>query len=257
MESKAIIYGLDGKEVDKIEIPQIFTHKPRKDLISRVVVALESGEKQPQGRDPKAGQRNTAYSWGSGFGVARAPRRKGSGYPSARNAAFVPGVTGGRVTHPPRVDKYLLKKVNSNEKKQAITGAISATGKRELVGSRGHLIDDVPSFPLIIEDKLQTLKKTAEIVEVFENLGLIKDVNRAKFGRKIRAGKGKRRGRKFKRKKSVLIVINENLGIYQAARNIPGVDIINIKKLNCKDLAPGSKIGRLTLWVKSAINELQ
>ena len=73
------VYGLDGKVKQSIRTPSFFSMESRKDIISRVVAAIESAEKQPQGRDPIAGKRNTAQSWGSGFGAARIPRRKGSG----------------------------------------------------------------------------------------------------------------------------------------------------------------------------------
>ncbi|MHA1727169.1 MAG: 50S ribosomal protein L4 [Promethearchaeota archaeon] len=256
MEKKAKVYGLDGEEIDLLDLPEIFYLNPRKDLVSRAVISLEMKEKQQQGRDRMAGRRNTATSWGSGFGVARAPRRKGSGYPSARNAAFVPGVVGGRLTHPPRVKKVLIKKINRKERRLAFISAVSATGQRELVSTRGHLTDKILSFPLIVDDKIQTIKKTSKILEVLKNLGIINDIVRVKTGKKIRSGKGKRRGRRFKKKRSVLIVITENLGIYKAARNIAGVSIVSIDKLNCRDLAPGSQLGGLTLWTQSAFNEL-
>jgi len=83
MTDKVIIYGLDGKEKSTTELPKLFSINPRIDIVSRVVTSLELSTKQPQGRDPLAGMRNTARSWGSGFGTSRFPRRKGSGYPGA------------------------------------------------------------------------------------------------------------------------------------------------------------------------------
>jgi len=256
MTDKVIIYGLDGKEKSTAELPNLFSIRPRIDLVSRAVTSLELSTKQPQGRDPLAGMRNTARSWGSGFGTSRFPRRKGSGYPGARNAAFVPGAVGGRLPHPPRTIKVLTKHVNTKERHLALLNAISATANKELVSSRGHLISKIPSLPLVVDDKIQTIKKTSDVLEVFEKLGLFEDVQRVKDGLSIRAGKGKSRGRKFKRKKSILVVIKDNFGIYNAARNIAGVDIVNISSLNCSDLAPGAKLGRLTLWVESAFNRL-
>ena len=256
MEEKVIVYGLDGKEKETISLPPVFSINPRKDLISRAVRTIELNGKQPQGRDPLAGTKNTASSWGSGFGVARIPRRKGSGYPGARNAAFLPRAVGGRMALPPTSKKIFSKKMNSKEKKLALLNAISATGKKEWVQNRGHKIDKIQSFPLVIDDKIQTIKKTSNILEIFEKLGLIDDVNRAKKGRTIRAGKGKRRGRKYKKKKSILIVIKEDFGIFKAARNLSGVTVVNIKNLNTKNLAPGAFPGRLTLWVQSTFNSL-
>ena len=99
--------------------------------------------------------------------------------------------------------------------------------------------------------------KTSQVVEVISNIGLQSEIDRVKSGRTIRAGKGKRRGRKYKTKKGPLIVIKDDFGIYKAARNISGVDVINIENLNCKNLAPGAHIGRLVLWSQSAFKHLE
>ncbi|MHA1339863.1 MAG: 50S ribosomal protein L4 [Promethearchaeota archaeon] len=256
MEQKIAVYGLDGKKKDSIDLPLIFNYKPRKDLIKRSVISIQLNEKQPQGRNIMAGKRNTARTWGSGYGVSRTPRLKGSGYPTARHGAFAPGTTGGRLAHPPKTQKNLIRKLNKQERRLAIISAISATGAPKYVKERGHKVDKIPSLPLVIDDKFQAIKKTKDVKDVFEKLGLIDDILRVKNGKKIRAGKGKRRGRKYKNKKSILIVIKEDFGIYKAARNLPGVDIININKLNCNLLAPGTRMGRLTLWTQSAFNNL-
>ncbi len=250
------MYGLDGKVKQSIRSPAFFSMESRKDIISRVVAAIESAEKQPQGRDPLAGKRNTAKSWGSGYGAARIPRRKGSGYPGARNAAFIPRTVGGRLAWPPTSEKITKKKINAKEKKLGLLNAIVASSKTDLVSLRGHHIGKVPAIPLIVDDKIQTIKNTNEILKVFENLGLTEDIERVKNSVKIRAGKGKRRGRKYKKRKSVLVVVKDNFGIFQATRNLPGVDIVEFSKLNCRDLAPGALPGRLTLWSHSAFKQL-
>ncbi|MCJ7560718.1 50S ribosomal protein L4, partial [Candidatus Bathyarchaeota archaeon] len=74
--------------------------------------------------------------------------------------------------------------------------------------------------------------------------------------RKIRAGKGKRRGRKMKQAVGPLIVVVENKGLADAASNIPGVDIVTVNNLNTEMLAPGTHPGRLTLWTNGAIERL-
>jgi large subunit ribosomal protein L4e len=257
MTEKISILGLDGKEKESIDLPEVFSIEPRLDLIARAVVSIEAGSKQPQGRDPLAGKRNTAENWNTGFGVARVPRRQGSGYPGARQAAFAPMCVGGRLTHPPRSEKILVKNINKKEKHLALMSAISATQKRALVKGRGHFVDDVPSLPIVIDDKFQALKKSKEVLEIFEKLGLLKEIDRVKDHVTIRAGKGKRRGRKYKIRKGPLIVIKDNFGIFNAARNICGVDIVTINNLNCSALAPGTRCGRLTIWTQSAFNELK
>ena len=49
---------------------------------------------------------------------------------------------------------------------------------------------------------------------------------------------------------------SENKGIIYAARNLPGVDIVEVNNLNVELLAPGAHPGRLTIWTKSAILKL-
>jgi large subunit ribosomal protein L4e len=41
-----------------------------------------------------------------------------------------------------------------------------------------------------------------------------------------------------------------------AAMNIPGVDVVEVKQLNAENLAPGAKAGRLTIWSQAAIESL-
>jgi len=97
---------------------------------------------------------------------------------------------------------------------------------------------------------------TKEVLEVVNSLGLDEDLERAVNGRGIRAGKGKMRGRKMKTPKSFLIVVGEDQGISLGARNLPGVDIVEVHGLNAELLAPGTHPGRLVVWTKSAIERL-
>ena len=135
--------------------------------------------------------------------------------------------------------------------------AIAATASKELVAARGHLIDQVLEIPVVAISEVEKLRKTREVKETFMNLGLWPDVLRVKKSRKLRAGRGKMRGRAFKEAVGPLIVVKESDGIERAARNLPGVDVVRVTSLNVGVLAPGSHPGRLTLWSSSAIEELQ
>jgi len=139
----------------------------------------------------------------------------------------------------------------------ALRSAVAATGSKEVVASRGHMVDDVPDFPLVVVDDIQNLKKTKEVEEVLINLGVWADIFRVKDSRKIRAGKGKRRGRKMKQAVGPLLVITKNEGVAEAARNLPGLDVISVEKLNAEVLAPGTHFGRLTIWTNSAFEKLE
>lgn len=256
MVEKVNVLGLDGKVKESINLPKVFERIPRLDLIERAVASIEAAKKQPQGRDPLAGKRNTAESWGTGFHVARIPRTKGSGFPTSRSGTFAPRTVGGRLAHPPRSERVTIKQINKKEKHLALLSAIAATIKRDFVLKRGHQIEGISNLPLVIDDKFQSLKKTNQVLEVLEKIGLSKELSRIKDNLTIRAGKGKRRGRKYRQPRGPLIVVKDDFGIYEAARNIAGIDIVHIENLDCSQLAPGTHCGRLTIWTQSAFNEL-
>jgi len=248
----APVFDLEGKKVGRVKIPSVFNTSLRPDVIKKAVVAIQTHRIQPQGRDVMAGKRTTARSWGVGHGIARIPRLRDS-----RRAALAPGTVGGRQAHPPVVEKKIKKKIPKKEKRLALFSAIAATGLKEVVAERGHIVDDVPELPLVVTDDIQNLRRTQEVKDAFAKLGVWPDVCRVKESIKIRAGKGKMRGRRKKMGVGPLIVISENGGIMEAARNLPGVDVSFVKDLNPEILAPGTHPGRLTVWTKSSIEELR
>jgi large subunit ribosomal protein L4e len=248
----ANIYNLQGKPTTKTTLPTIFTTPLRPDVIKRAVLAAQSNRLQPQGRDPMAGKRTTAESQGTGSGRARIPRIKGGG----GTAKFAPSTVGGRQPHPPTSKKKIVKKIPAKERHLALLSAIAATASKEMVLSRGHQIENVPHIPLIVTDDISELTKAKEVEETLTCLGLAGDISRVKNSRKIRAGKGKRRGRKMKQAVGPLIVVAEDKGLLKAAANLPGVSITLVDGLNPELLAPGTHAGRLTLWTSGAIDSL-
>jgi len=252
VKKTAKIFSLEGKATGKIELPPVFATPLRPDVIKRAVLAIQSNRLQPQGRDPMAGKRTSAESRGTGMGIARLPRRKGG----SGRAAFAPGTVSGRQGHPPLSEKNIVKKIPKKEKRLALFSAIAATGSREVVASRGHHIKDVAEIPLVVTSDFESLTKTKEAEETLIRLGVLSEIFRAKEGTKVRAGKGKSRGRKMKRPVGSLIVVAENKGVVEAARNVPGVDVVTVADLNVEMLAPGTHPGRLTIWTSSAIERL-
>ena len=74
--------------------------------------------------------------------------------------------------------------------------------------------------------------------------------------KKIRAGKGKMRGRKYRKKTGILFVIAKDEGISKAVSNLPGCHVCRVENLGVEQLAPGASPGRLTIWSKGAIDFL-
>ena len=260
---KANVYSLDGKVVEKIDLPSHFSEDVRLDLIRKSVHALQSHRRQPYGSFEKAGKeyvikmnkRRRVFGASYGIGQSRTPRKVTSriGDRFVRVGAFAPQTVGGRRAHPPKVEKVWEKKINRKENKKAIRSAIAATGIKELVQRRGHIVKDVP---LIIVDDIEGLKKTKDVVELLKKIELNEELERAKK-KKVRAGKGKMRGRRYKKKKSILFVVSKKCELMKSAKNIPGADVVLVKDLNAELLAPGGDPGRLTIWSKSAIKDLE
>lgn len=264
MAKETNIYSLDGSKVGTIKLPAQFEEDYRPDLIRRAVLSYQSHRRQAYAPNPMAGQRSSAkfvgrrrkYGHGYGYGISRVPRVKVRGGRAVGRAVIVPMAVGGRRTHPPKVIKNYSEKINSKERRKAICSAIAATAMKDLVIARGHQVDNLESLPLVVEDSFQNLSKTKEVLTTLSKLGLDLELARSQ-GKKIRAGKGTMRNRKYKKKKGLLVVVSEDKGIFKSARSIPGIDVVNVKSLNAELLAPGTHPGRVTLFTKSAIEALQ
>lgn len=246
---KAKVIDLSGKEVGEMELPKVFSEEFRPDLIKRAVLAAQANRLQPYGPGKLSGLKTSAISWGTGRGVSRVPR-----IVNGRRAARVPQAKGGRRAHPPKPEADRTEKVNAKERKKAIRSAIAATANRDLVRARGHIFSGEPI--VVAKDDLEAVEKTGEVRKFLESCGLWDDVMRAKSGRTIRAGRGKMRGRKYKHPKSLLIVTGRDCGLIKASRNLSGVDITTVDRLNAELLAPGTHAGRLTVWTESSLQWL-
>lgn len=251
-------------KVGEVKLPSQFEEDFRPDLIQRAVLAIQSHKRQMYAASDKAGKRASAklsrrrrdYRGSYGFGISRVPRKIMTRRGTRMNwvGAFAPGTVGGRRAHPPKSEKIWRKKINEKERSKAIRSAITATIFKEIVAERGHIIPN--NYPFALDDKFESLTKTKEVLEALIKLGLEDELLRVKQ-KKVRAGKGKSRGRKYGKKKGPLIVVSKVNKLIRAASNIPGVDVVEVKSLNAELLAPGTKAGRLTLWTNAAINTLE
>jgi large subunit ribosomal protein L4e len=257
----ANVLSVKGMKKGKVKLPDVFSTPYRPDVIERAFLAQMSRKFQPKGLFPLAGLQSTAnyrgrresYRSGINKGLARLPRQK-LAKGSLGQVRIVPFAKGGRREHGPNVNKIFEERINGKERQLAIKSAIAATCNKDLIVKRGQILGT--EVPLIVEDALEALKKTSEVLELFKSLGLEADVSRAKEKKTIRAGRGKMRGRKYKRVKSTLIIVGEDKGIVKAAKNLEGVDVTTVKSLNVMHLAPGGVPGRLTVWTEDSLKKL-
>ena len=254
---KITTFTITGTKDGEIELPIIFSTPFRRELIHKAFTNLTSHKFQPQGRHPSAGQDVVADSNDppTGQGVSRVARAQGGGGGRQGQGAEVASTRGGRQAHPPIVGKVIYKKLNKKENKLALCSAIAATGSKELVESRGHKIEGVETFPIIVSDDIETVTKANEVAKILDALKLSQDVNRLET-RKSRSGQSRLRGRSKKVGKSVLFVTKDASNVTKAIGTLPGVDARNVKDLSVLDLAPGSDPSRLTVYSKSAIEEI-
>ncbi len=169
---------------------------------------------------------------------------------------MVPHSVGGRRAHPPKALKNLVEKINFKEKNQAICSSIAATANPEVVKGRGHKFNGV-QLPIILSNNFEQVKRTKDAIAVLKKLGLTPDLQRASEGRRMRSGRSRLRKGGYRTPKSLLIVYGKDDDIWRATRNLPGVDAVPVDKLDAEVLAPGGVAGRLTVWTKPAILELE
>lgn len=251
---KTTLFDSQGKKKSEIELPEIFSAKIREDLAQKYFEVNKLI--QPYANYIKAGKRHSAsgtishkrHDWKGhyGRGISRAPRktmwRRGTQF--FWIGAEVSGARGGRRAHPPKgIGKE--KKINQKEIKLAMDSAFAATTNKELIIQRYSSIEKISHAPVIIEslpEKTKQLKQTLEsIYPEFKNL-IFK--NKA-----VRAGKGRRRGRKYKSNAGILIIKSKD-----EKQKFKGLEVKPVSEVSISDLFP---LGRLTVYTKKSLEELK
>ncbi|XP_006810467.2 60S ribosomal protein L4-A-like, partial [Neolamprologus brichardi] len=120
----------------------------------------------------------------------------------------------------------------------------------------GHRIEEIPEVPLVVEDKVEGYKKTKEAVLLLKKLKAWNDIKKVYASQRMRAGKGKMRNRRRIQRRGPCIIYNQDAGLTKAFRNIPGITLLNVNKLNLLRLAPGGHVGRFCIWTESAFRKL-
>ena len=164
-----------------------------------------------------------------------------------------PQTRGGRRAHAPKAEKKWEQKINKKEYAKAMRAAMAATINKELVAKRGHKLPG--QYPFLITSSLESTTKTKAIKSALVELGFGDELARSEQ-KKVRAGRGTMRNRKYKRKKGILLVVDKESALFKSANNIPGVDIVSVNQLTAHMLAPGAEAGRVTLWSEKAIDTL-
>ena len=114
--------------------------------------------------------------------------------------------------------------------------------------ARDHWIESVPELPLVIDDSAESIEKISAAIDILKQVGAYPDAEKAKDSHAIRPGKGKMRNRRYISRKGPLIVYGmEGAKLVKAFRNIPGVEVANVDRLNLLKLAPDGHLGRFVI----------
>ncbi len=253
MENQVKVLDLEGKEVETLDLPNIFKVPIREDIINKAYVALDSRRRNPQGRDPLAGERTTAEAGNppTGRGISRIPRVKGERYSKSGMAGAVASTVHGRLPHPPRSEKVIRKEINAKERRLALASAIAATARTDLVTRRGHKY--TTKLPIIVSNDIEKVTKVRDVKKFLSALGMTDEL--ARIGRRTKRTSSSL-SRLERRGVGPLFVVSDSSNLRNAVGSLGGVSVAKSSNLSILDLAPGSAPGRLTIWSKDALNAL-
>jgi len=236
-------------------MPTVFSAQIRDDLVQFCHSNMAKNRRQAHGVYWRAGGEHSAESWGTGRAVARIPRISGSGTHRSGQATFGNMCRKARMFAPLRTWRKWHRKVNLNQKRNAVASALAAAACGPLVMARGHKVEEVPELPLVV-DGLQA-DSTKGMLKSLTTVGLGADLTRARKSKRMRPGMGKMRTTRFTLRKGPLVVYGDDTPLVKrTARNLPGVDTCNVTRLNLLQLAPGGHLGRLIVFTKGAFEQL-
>jgi len=168
----------------------------------------------------------------------------------------------GRMFAPTKVWRKWHQKINLGQKRFATTSALAASSVPALLLARGHQISNVPEVPLVINSEVfsgAAIAKTSAATALLKSVGASADIEKVKASRKLRAGKGKLRGRRHRQRRGPLVIYDPEVDgseLSLAFRNISGVETCSVFALNLLQLAPGGHLGRFIIWTSAAFKAL-
>lgn len=249
--------GTSDKPEVHVVLPAVFQTPIRPDLIHDIHSKMNKNHRQPYAVSKYAGHQTSAESWGTGRAVARIPRVPGGGTHRAGQAAFGNMCRGGRMFGPTKTWRKWHVKINVAQRRYAVTSALAASAIPALVMARGHRINNINEIPLVVDNKvIDSIDKTKKAAALLKSLNAYEDIEKVIDSKKIRPGKGKWRNRRYVQRKGPLVIYAEKGPLVRAFRNIPGIELCAVSRLNLLQLAPGGHLGRFIIWTRDAFEQL-
>jgi len=250
------VFNEQGEVSGQVTLPAVFKAPIRPDVVHFVHSNMSKNSRQPYAVHKHAGHQTSAESWGTGRAVSRIPRVRGGGTHRSGQAAFGNMCRGGRMFAPTKTWRKWHHRINQKQRRYAVCSALAASAIPALLMARGHKIEQIPEVPVVCTNAIESLTKTKAAVALLKQLNAYDDVEKCQNSKQIRAGKGKMRNRRYVMRRGPLVIYNEDHGIKQAFRNLPGVELISVDRLNLLKLSPGSHLGRFCIWSEGAFQKL-
>jgi large subunit ribosomal protein L4e len=254
---KTKIIDSTGKEKVSLDLPKNFEQKIRKDIVLKVFEAQK--RKQSHGTKIGAGagysasgiSRKKRHAWKCtyGKGISRVPRKIMSRDGASFNwvGATTAAARGGRAAHPPRVEENQFRKINKKELMIAINSCLSASGNKKMIKEQYGIEITSP----IVADKKILEVKTKNFIEFLKKV-FGDNLERILIHKKIRSGKGKYRGRKYKKNAGILVVLGKDETMKRKGVEITKVDDLSLEKLSLNGVP-----GRLIIYTEKALKEIE
>ncbi|MFZ5955000.1 MAG: 50S ribosomal protein L4 [Nanoarchaeota archaeon] len=254
---KTKLFDKNAKAIKELELPKNFSEEIREDIMIKAFEAEK--RKMPMGNYLLAGDQYSAsgilrrkrHAWKGtyGRGISRVPRKIMSRRGSSFNwvGATVASARGGRRAHPPKVEENQFKKINKKELRIAFNSGFSGTMSSKYLELKYNRKNGISS--IIIDSDILSVK-TKEFIEILKRI-YGDNFNIVMQRKTIRSGRGKTRGRKYKKNAGILFVIASEENMKRK-----GIEVKKVKELKLKDLAPNGVPGRLTCYTEKAIKEI-
>merc|ERR1719420_2582192 len=250
------VYAADTETVaGSTAMPTVFTAPIRDDLVQYVHANMAKNRRQAHGVFHLQGHQHSAESWGTGRAVARIPRISGSGTSRSGQATFGNMCRSARMFAPLKIWRKWHAKANTTQRRHAVASALAASACAPLVMARGHRVDGVPELPLVV-DSLNG-ENTKGLLATLNRFGCGDDLAKVRRSKQTRQGTGKYRNSRYVMRKGPLIIYGDaSANIRKAGRNLPGVDLCHVSRLNILQLAPGGHLGRFCVFTEDAFRGL-
>ena len=258
---KIQILDTEGKKTKEMTT-ELFEEPIRHDLIQKVAECEKrkqphapfwlAGKQASASGNIKHGRRKwkTAY----GKGISRVPRkifwRRGTQF--YWQAATISGARGGRRAHPPKILSMLKeRKINKKEGRKAFLSALTLAASAEEIKKKYKTLEGRKieiKLPIVVEDGIFELKTKEFFGKLKIILNELFDVALQK--KAVRAGKGKMRGRRYKKSAGMLFVVGN-----RENNKIQGIGVKKASQLRVSDMA--SNGARLVMFTENAVAELE